>query len=515
MITNPGEIGIIQDIPGHELPLNAFSDGQNVRFNDTYVEKSLGHSVPFTPSVAPYYLLAMYKTEVFYWIYAGLTAIYITEGTNHSNASGTSYATTVNDGWDGDSFEGIPILCNEFDPPQALYPVSPGNTFSDLSNWPANYLARVVKRFGNYLVALCITKNGIKYPTLVKTSHQADPGTLPSSWDYTDPSLDATETPLSNVNGEILNGGILGDAFIIYAEGSTHEMRLIGGQNIFGYRTLFSKSGMFAKKCFAAFANQGVEQHCVLTNDDLIVHDGHTYRSIVDMRYKNTLFTELAGATYANRAFLAANYRTDEIWICYPTGANTQCTKALIWNYRHDTFAFRDITANYIAFDIVDPTTTATWDSDSDTWDSDSTVWDTRLFNPSKRYMLMADANNTKIYKIDDTNQFNAVNFTSYIQRDGLGVVKGGKVDTTSRKRFKTLFPRITGSGTITIYLGTQDAPGGTITWDSGTSFVIGTDYKLDAMLDGRMLAYKIQSTGDVSWRFHGMDGDIEVMGKQ
>ena len=78
MIDNPGEIGIIKDIPGHELPLNAYSDGQNVRFNDTYVEKSLGHSSVFTPSIEPYYLLSMSTTEVFYWIYAGLSKIYIT-----------------------------------------------------------------------------------------------------------------------------------------------------------------------------------------------------------------------------------------------------------------------------------------------------------------------------------------------------------------------------------------------------------------------------------------------------
>ena len=517
MIDNPGEIGIIKDVPGHELPLNAYSDGQNVRFNDTYVEKSLGHSSVFTPSIEPYYLLSMSTTEVFYWIYAGLSKIYITEGTNHNDASGTSYVTTVDKGWEGDSFEGIPILCNEVDYPQALFPVSPGNTFATLSNWPTNYYAKVVKKYKNYLVALNITKNSIHYPTLIKTSHQADPGTLPSSWDYTDPTLDATETPLSGVKGEIQNGGTLGDSFIIYAEGSTHEMRLIGGQSIFGYRTLFSEAGMFSKKCFAKFTKGGIEQHCVLTNDDLIIHDGHTYQSIIKGRYKDTLFSELQSSTNVVRAFLAPNYRKDEIWICYPTGSNEQCDKALIWNYSNNTFGFRAISASHIAFDIIDPTTTATWDSDTDTWDSDTEVWSMRLYNPSKRGMLMADAVNTKIFKIDDTNQFNGVNIVSYVQRDGLGVLKNGKIDLKNRKRINAVYPRFSGSGSVTFFVGTQDAPGGSITWDSGTTLTIGasTSYKIDVIKDGRMLAYKIYSEGDVSWRFHGMDVDFTVTGTQ
>ena len=69
----------------------------------------------------------------------------------------------------------------------------------------------------------------------------------------------------------------------------------------------------------------------------------------------------------------------------------------------------------------------------------------------------------------------------------------------------------------MTFFVGTQDAPGGSITWDSGTTLTIGasTSYKIDVIKDGRMLAYKIYSEGDVSWRFHGMDVDFTVTGTQ
>ena len=91
-----GEIGVIKDKPAHTLPLNAWSDAVNVRFNDGYAEKSLGYSSQLgTPSIAPYFLLPFQSTSLFYWLYAGLTSAYITEGPTHSNITRSSGSITV------------------------------------------------------------------------------------------------------------------------------------------------------------------------------------------------------------------------------------------------------------------------------------------------------------------------------------------------------------------------------------------------------------------------------------
>ena len=460
-ITAPGEFGVVKDKPAHSLPVSAWSDAVNVRFNDGYAEKSLGYSSQLgTPSIAPYFLLSFQSTSLFYWIYAGLTSAYITEGTSHTDITRSSgaYNATANESWTGGTLAGIPILCNGFDAPQMLFPASPSNALSELSNWPADTNAKVIKPFKNFLIALNMVEGGADYPYVVRWSTPADPGTVPTSWDYTDTTNDAGRVPLSEGGGGLVDGGALRDAFIIYREFSTYSMRFIGGRFIFEFNQIFPSSGIFSKRCFAEFEGN----HCVLTNDDLIMHNGVTQKSVLDSKYRDTLFSELNAATNNKRTFLSANYAKNEIWVCYPTGSDEFPTKALVWNYRHDTIGFRTLPGSMdISFDVIDPQTTATWASDSDTWDSDTSKWDEKQYNPAKRAMLMCDTANTKLYKMDDTNQNDGVSFTATLQRTELQLA--GDFDTITH--ITRIYPKFTGSGAVTVYVGGQNVIGESVTW--------------------------------------------------
>jgi len=509
--TATGSIGVIKDKPSHGLPKDAWSDAVNVRFNDGYAEKSLGYSAPFgTPGTAPYYAIPFQSSSLFYWIYAGLTSVYLTEGLTHSDITRASgaYNATADDNWTGGILGGIPIINNGFDAPQMLFPAAAGNLLSDLANWPSNTIAGVIKPFKNYLVALNMIEDGQAYPYVIRWCHPADPGTVPISWDYTDPTIDAGRRGLSEGGGYLIDGGALRDSFIIYRESSTWIMNIIGGNFIMSTRQIFPSSGIFAKRCFAEFEGK----HCVLTSDDLIVHDGVSYSSVLDSVYRDTLFTELNAATNNKRTYLSKNYSKNEIWVCYPTGSDEFPTKALVWNYRHNTVGFRTLPGSaHIAFDVVDPQTTATWDSDSDTWDSDSSKWDVKQYNPAKRAMLMCDTANTKLYKMDDTNQNDGVSFTATLERTELQLA--GDFDTITH--ISRIYPKFTGSGTVTVYVGGQNVLGEAVTYDSGQTFTIGTDYKLDVRQSWRLPAVKIESTGDVSWKLHGFDLDVDAAGKR
>lgn len=506
IVDQAGQIGLVEDIPGYRLPPGAWTTADNVRFNDGYAEKIEGHSLYATPSVAPYYLLPLQQTTTFYWIYFGLTNIYITDGSNH-NAAGSGYSATADSNWNGDIFGGIPVVSNGIDAPQMLFPVSASNTFSSLTSWPSGYTCKSIKAFKNYLVALNVNK-GTDNPLMVKWSHQADAGTLPS-WDETDPTLDAGETTLSDSGGDIVDGGTLGDSFIIYRENSTYTMRYIGGRFIFSLERIFDDIGIFADRCFVAFKNG----HCVLTDDDLIVHTGTkgSALSIADSRIRDTLFTALNSATNPTRAFLTHNNKKSEIWVCYPTSTDNFPTKALIWNYEHNTFSYRDLPGTMDAkFNVVQTISGETWASDSNTWASDSTSWGERSYNPSKRDILIADTTNTKLFKGDDTNQFNGVSFTSTLQRTDI------LLDQALQNRAQTLtfYPLISGTGPVNVRIGAQEAPEGTVTWQTAQSFTPGTDYKLDFRVNGRLLAVELSSTGDVDWRLHSWDFEYAIGSK-
>ena len=63
------------------------------------------------------------------------------------------------------------------------------------------------------------------FTNMVKWSHQADPGTVPASWDETDPALDAGEKTLSDSPGDNITGMQLGEDFIVYKYETCHVMR--------------------------------------------------------------------------------------------------------------------------------------------------------------------------------------------------------------------------------------------------------------------------------------------------
>lgn len=509
-------IGVIKDTPGYALPNNAFTTADNIRFIDGHAEKFLGHSSFVTPSVAPYFLLPLQRTATFYWIYAGLTAIYSTNGNVHNNMSGTTYAATADDGWTGGIFGGVPILNNGYDNPQALFPVSPTNTFVDLPNWPAATKCAVMKPHKNFLIALDIEKNGARYPYMVKHSNPAVAGSLPTSWDETDPTERSRENELSEEGGYLVDGGSLGDVFIIYRENATYEMRFIGGNNVFSYRKLrgFETSGIYAKNCFTSTP----EGHCVLTDDDLIVHNGATRQSILNKRYQNTLFDALSSATNSKRTFLVHNVRKNEVWVCYPTSSDNFATKALIWNYLENTLGERDLPGcRHASFDVVQSQSGTTWTGISGTtWTTVSRKWNTRNYNPSKRQIILADTTNTGLLKGDDTDQFSGVSFTATLQRTGLTL--DGDINTV--KRITSIRPLISSTGTpaITIKIGYTASPEGSYTWGTGQTFTVGTNYKVDFDNDsnsGRLLGIEFESTGNVNWKLHGFDIEYEIEGKQ
>ena len=81
-ITNVGQVGIIQDVPPYNLPPNAWSGGNNVRFLDNGVKKVAGYeavmaTVPFPPYYIQPYLA---NTNTYYWIAYGATDIAVWNG---------------------------------------------------------------------------------------------------------------------------------------------------------------------------------------------------------------------------------------------------------------------------------------------------------------------------------------------------------------------------------------------------------------------------------------------------
>jgi len=76
-ITQLNPTGINKDISAYELPLEQWSDGNNIQFDNNKTAKVKGHLEVFgTPSVAPYWLMPFDTISTNSWIYPGLANVY-------------------------------------------------------------------------------------------------------------------------------------------------------------------------------------------------------------------------------------------------------------------------------------------------------------------------------------------------------------------------------------------------------------------------------------------------------
>src|SRR3954470_581802 len=124
-IDDIAKYGVIRDTPAHQLPPEAWTLGENVRFNDESISRLSGETAVFgTPTVAPYGSQFIATTGIPYWIYLGLNKAYVWDGTTHTNITRQTAGVDVNYNatgaldWNTTILGGIPIQNNGIDVPQ-------------------------------------------------------------------------------------------------------------------------------------------------------------------------------------------------------------------------------------------------------------------------------------------------------------------------------------------------------------------------------------------------------------
>jgi len=516
-----GKHGIVKAISDFELIPNAWSGGNNIRFAENRVKKVYGATEVFTaPSVAPYFLQYVPQPTQKLWLYAGLTAVYATDMASHYNITGLSgpYSATAGAKWNGTVLGGVPIINNGVDTPQSWIPVSTSQVLTDLANWPASTTARIIRSFKQFAIALDITKSGTRYPMMVKWSHPADPGAVPASWDETDATKDAGETDLAETPGFILDAAPLGaDSNLIYKSDSVYLQQYVGGQSILSHKLLYPDFGVLATNCILPFRHK----HLVVTSDDILIHRGGEPSSILTNRWRKQLFTLMDTSNY-ERSFLIPNYPQNEIWFFFCETGETQPRTALIWNWTTGALSLRNFDYDIAcgAIGVIDPAAVASnWDADSEVWDADAEVWDYQSYDPANTSILLGNSEATpKLYKMESTNQFAGVNYTSYVERTGLAIVgrkrSGAYIaDPMKMKYVNLIVPKLTGSGTVNIYVGSQETIDGAVTWSPAFAFTIGTDIEATFDVTGRFIAVKFESTDNGHWELDSYQMNVVLVG--
>lgn len=513
--------GVIQDEPAYQLPPEAWSTGLNMRSFANGMERiggktgTLGTN-PRSGGGAPVFVQYVSGPSQAWWLWATLTGIFVYDGatdTDITRLSGPYNATDAKD-WTGTILGGVPILTTREDKPQFWNSYSSATKMADLTNWPANTTARVVRAFNPYLIALNITVSGANTPHRVKWSSSADPGSLPSTWDPADATHDAGQTDLADVNsGIILDGAELQGQFYIYKENAVWRQTFIGGQFIFDFKSFLETAGLLATRCVAT-TGDGL-RHVFASQDDILVHNGYVTESILNKRMKRYLFNRIDAAHF-DTSFMFCNPLFEEMWFCYPTQGSSEPNAAIIWNYRYNTLTEADGNlVDFVATSIgtVSTSTGTIWSAASSTWAVDPNPW---AF-AARRKVVTTQQTSKKLLSLDTGTTNDGVAFSGTLQRSGLGIIGRKRTgewleDFQTRKLIQRVWPKLA-SGTCLVRVGYQDSPQGAVTWTPYQTFTPATKVFVDGCLgSGRSVALEFSAPND--FHIDGYKLDLATLGK-
>ena len=504
-----GSAGVNLDALAYEAPPAAWTSCKNMRFGTGYAERFAGHDQAFgTLSSVPYAIFGFYSNVTRYVVYCDQDAVYAVVGGTHTDITGTAPTGGSNDVWTGGVLPGgMLVLNNEADEPM-YWTGDTGANLATLTGWDSNHRCKSMRVFKNFIFAVNVTKSSVSYDRLVMWSSSADVGALPTSWTPSSTN-DAGETDLS-VSTPLVDAIEFGDSMYIFSEGETVKATYIGPPFIFNFQVISRSHGLLAQRCATTVPGVGV---FAVTHSDVVVHTGsESSRSVVEGRVKDYLFSNMS-PTYYERTFVSRNLTKSEVWICYPsTASNGECDKALVWNFATDTWGFRDlpnVTSGTEA--MVEETPAESFATVATNFDTDTMTFSDYDITPkTTQRLLLSSASNEKIYSIDSGLDFDGTDITARIERTGLALGAPDKVKT-----LRSIRPRVdaVAGTTISVYAGGSFDPEGDVTWQGPFTYTVGTDLKVDALISGRYLAVRFETTGSADWRLRSFDLDVVSQG--
>lgn len=518
-INDLGGIGLVVDRPEYMLPPEAWGLAENMRFIDRAAHRLKGWPQVFgTPGVAPHFAMNVVDSNQSWWLYTSLTKGYVYDGTSHVNitrqsgGSDVDYTAALTEDWGGTILGGIPILNNGADVPQFWASYNTSTKLADMTNWPSTLLAKTVVAYGPHLFALNCTKSGIESPHMVKWSHPADPGSLPISWDETDATKDAGEYELpDSIAGLLLTGLTLRGQLFAYKEGAVWRIRFIGGRAVFAFDSFIDSTGLVGRR--AVCSTPDGSAHVCLMQDDVIMHNGQSARSLLNEKLRRDVFNRISSDS-KKTSFCIPNLEHNEVWICFPESGNSYPNRALIWNATRDVISeVKGVDFRGAAIGQGPPQDSTTWGTVSGSWDSVSRTWG--LSTP--RRVIICDPDNTRFGMLDSGAQRFGGSYTSRMRREGLAIL--GKTRTgepiVDFKRFK-LFTRVwikAEGDPFKVRLGTQELVEGSVSWSAEQIFDPSTDLFLDFVESGRAVAVEFSSHEDGLFEVQGYKPEVVPLG--
>jgi hypothetical protein len=279
---------------------------------------------------------------------------------------------------------------------------------------------------------------------------------------------------------------------------------------------------------------------------------------ILTGKVRGELFNDLNGLSY-DRLFCVTDEVKNQVMVCYPGADHDYCNKAMIWNYKDNTFSFRTlphitdikkgIKQSYTTADkdIADLTWTAPNSVDQCmperveplwevvgpetvcvSWDSDFDLrWGGISYENVVHHLVYCapgDAEGTRrLYRDMHT-------IKSAIYRDSVGELEDGKTmysyvertgidlgDPSAVKSITAIWPKIRtqGSTVMNVYVGWQMATDEAIHWEGPYRYNPNGQSKISVRVTGKLLGVRFETEEDTDWSISGIEFEIASVGRR
>jgi hypothetical protein len=556
---------VITDASPYDLPPNAFSAANNVIFSEGRIQRAPVFKQLFNP------IRSTLSYDAATGSYDANSALYNSAEGGSSNASrfvgsytdpiagetvfvadndGTiraypgnamsfqtpSTGTVTNDNpWTHSQVAGLSFLARKGMRPYVRNIKNDSQYSLIAGDWVATDTASVVRGFKGYSVMLGINKNGVDYPTMVKWSNPIQYSSAISTvvWDPANTNYVAGENVIGDMKNPIRDGMPLGEAFVIYSQNQLWLMEYSGDVNVFNFRRLPFEGGVVNTNCVVEVESK----HFVFGDNDIYVHDGMSRQSIADGRVRRRIFNTL-DRSKQNYCFVSHDSVSKLLHFCYATlqreasfSGTAFCNQAATYNYKNDTWTFMDLPnivggaeANATLVKNSFPDVTNSYSLFNTAYTSFSGGGTPKLSIMLGVFDQSKGLSDSCVYAID-LPTVGLVNLPAnvetlkpaYVERVGVSLDAQG-LPLRSYKTVQNAVPEASfddSTGTFTFEFGSSDLAEQTPNYRSKAVFNPSTDYKIDMMVSGRYLAYKVSTSSISNFQLSGMDCEIKSLSRR
>lgn len=495
--------GFISDTPAHEVGPDFYTLMTNVVMRGGFPQRVPGSRSVYATALAtaaPGQLMhainCTYSGTNYWLLFEDDGTAWAIESTNATQIDNLLLQSVTNPyAHSSELLNGVPVYSNGADEPVYWG----GANLVTLPDWTATETCEFITVFKYHIFALGISGPGGTFPSKLKWSDAAEPGTVPNEW-VPSASNEAGDVELSDSPGGLVCAYNLRDALMIYKRSATYAAQYIGGTQVFAFRKVQSSSGALTRRSVCDVNGR----HLIVSDGDIVLFDGSTRQSVGESRVKDWLFNQIDQTNYPN-LFCTYNRAQDEVVIGFPSSGATHCDTALVYNVAQDSFGVRDLaTVVHAPVGYVNDSVEANaWADRTETWADAVGAWGESTISAARDSVVLVTADDLIQQDVSDP-----VTKTAYLGKYGMSAGDPSRVKFVRRVHVRAK----SGYGTLYVRVGSQMEPGDTITWSAEVA-ITDPEQIANCFAQGRYISVEIRSAGSEVWKVTGLDLEVELRG--